>query len=148
MTKKVFTLTPEVSLIEAAKLLAKNKVSGAPVVKDGKLVGIISTSDILKAIEKKIKVKESKVPDIHLLAIILLFSIKDALQYTKHLEKIVKIKVKDVMSKDVYSISPNDTILKAAEIMEKYDINRLPVVEKGKLVGIIARADIIRALVE
>ncbi len=148
MNRKVVYLDPEMNIFEAAKVLAQHNISGAPVVKDGKLVGMLSVSDILKTIKKKVKIKESEIPEFHLLTVTLLFTIKEKVEFTKYLEKVSKIKVKKIMSKVVYSVKPEDTVLKAAEIMEKHDVNRLPVVKDGKLVGIIARADIIRALVE
>jgi CBS domain-containing protein len=64
------------------------------------------------------------------------------------MKKISKVKVKDVMSTRVVCISPEASIIEAASLMEKNDVNRLPVVENDKLVGIIAREDLVKAIIE
>ena len=65
------------------------------------------------------------------------------------MRSIGKLKVKDLMNKKVFSVKPEDTILEAARIMSKKDIRRLPVIDgSGKLVGIISRTDILKALVK
>ncbi len=80
---------------------------------------------------------------------ILLFSFIEHLSKLKNeLQRISKIKVKDIMSKRIVFISSDASLLEAASVMEKKDINRLPVIDDDKLVGIIARADLIRALCE
>ena len=61
----------------------------------------------------------------------------------KALENMGNIPVGDIMTKRVYTISPGDSIERAAEMMTKHDINRLPVIEGSKLVGIIMGGDII-----
>jgi CBS domain-containing protein len=64
------------------------------------------------------------------------------------LKRISRTKVKDVMSKRAVFISPEENLFDAADLMERKDVNRLPVVDKEKLVGIITRADLIKALVK
>ena len=66
----------------------------------------------------------------------------------KELKKITRIKIRDVMTKTVITIKPNATLVEIANIIEKNDVNRLPVVnDKGKLIGIVTRADVIKGLV-
>ena len=67
--------------------------------------------------------------------------------FKKELKKIAAIKIKDVMSKNVITVSSTSTIIEVAELMEKHDVNRLPVVDDGKIIGIVARADIIKSLI-
>ena len=67
--------------------------------------------------------------------------------FKKELKKITATKIKDVMTKEVIVISSSQTIIDVAELMEKHDVNRLPVVDDGKIVGIVARADIIKSLI-
>ena len=145
MSKNIIKFSPEDSIFKVAKVLSKKNISGAPVVKNGKLVGIISESDIVKFMRINLPIKSEK-PAI--LSLILAALIKDHLQFKKELKRISKFKVENVMSKDVITISPEDTILDAATQMAKHDIHRLPVVKNGKLVGIITRADLIKALLE
>ena len=64
-----------------------------------------------------------------------------------HAKKVAELKVKDLMTKKVFYVEPTDTIEEAARIMSEKDVRRLPVIENGKLVGIISRTDILRALV-
>jgi CBS domain-containing protein len=66
----------------------------------------------------------------------------------KELKNIGKVKVGDVMNKHVVCVSPETSLPEVAEIMDKYDIHRVPVVENGKLVGIISRSDLIRSLIK
>jgi len=70
------------------------------------------------------------------------------LNVRKDVERMTKVRVKDVMSGDVVAVSPDESIFDAAEKMDEHDINRLPVVHNGRLVGIIARSDLVKALVE
>ena len=149
MNKKVITISPDDTIFEAARKLCKYKISGAPVIKDGKLVGVISVSDIVRFLD----IKLSGLPKIQtpgLSAIILaLFQMKKIhSNFKKELEKLKCFKVCEVMTKEVVTINPSASLIEAAELMDRYDVNRLPVVSKGKLVGIVARADLIKALVE
>ena len=67
--------------------------------------------------------------------------------FKKELKKITATKIKEVMTKEVITISSSQTIVDVAELMEKHDVNRLPVVDNGKIVGIVSRADIIKSLI-
>jgi len=73
---------------------------------------------------------------------------KDYLDFKKELERISKLEVRHMMSKDVVAIKPDSNLQEIAEIMDKNDVNRLPVIENNKLIGIISRADLIKALIE
>lgn len=125
MTKKVITLSPNQTIKDAFECFSNNKISGAPVVEQGKLVGIISESDLVK-----------KVGD---LTSILKEGIKEA-------EEKLEIKIKEIMTKEVKFLGPEDTVWKAIKLMNKHDINRLPVMEKERLVGLVSRADLVSAI--
>ncbi len=62
------------------------------------------------------------------------------------LEDIGSKPISDIMKEDVYTVSPSNSVQDASAIITKHKINRLPVVEDGKIVGIITRGDIIRGL--
>ena len=64
------------------------------------------------------------------------------------LEDVGSKPVTEIMEKDVYTVSPDDSIEEASTIITKHKVNRLPVIEKGVMVGIITRGDIIRGLGE
>lgn len=145
MSKKVIKFSPEASIFDVAKVLAQKNISGAPVVEKGKIVGIISETDIVKFMQLKIPSAKIEIPSI---SFMLASLIKDHFQFKKELKRISEFKVKNIMSKSVVTISPDETILEAATKMAEHDINRLPVVENGKVIGIISRADLIKALLE
>jgi CBS domain-containing protein len=88
-----------------------------------------------------------ELPSLSLLFLDLVKTGKDFVELKKDIKKIENVKIKNIMSKKVVSIHPEASIFDAAELMDKHDVNRLPVIENGKLVGIVARADIIKAIV-
>ena len=148
MQRKVICFKPNDSIYKVAEILSKKHISGAPVISKRKVVGIISETDIIKFLHVNLPLDSEITHEPHLLSLILLNFIKNQVKFKKEIEKISKIKVKDIMSKSVVSVNPNATLIEAAELMEKYDVNRLPVVEKGKLKGIISKSDLIRALID
>jgi len=126
MTKNVITISPESSLEEAIDIFSENNISGAPVVKNKKIVGVLSDSDILKRIGLKN-----------------LFSLKPG--DVEKIKKTISGTVEDIMKKSVYSINEEEDVSKAIKIMNEKDVNRLPVVDKkGNLVGILTRGDVVR----
>jgi CBS domain-containing protein len=150
MNSRVIYFSPEDSIFEVVRVFSREKISGAPVVKNEKVVGVISNSDIVKFIHtklaKKLGIQEMMSTSLLLLNIARLS--KDYLTLKKDCDRISKTKVKDVMSKEVLIVSPDTVLIDIADIMERKDINRLPVVEKNKLIGMVCRADVIRALIE
>lgn len=149
MNEDVIFLSPDNTIFEAAKLLAQFDIAGAPVVRNDKIVGILSISDIIKFID----IKLGKLPKIDglglssfLLALLKMKKLHSDFQ--KELDKITKSTVNEVMTKNVIMVSLSSTLIEAAELMEKHNVNRLPVVSEGKLVGIVARADLIKALID
>ena len=144
MSKRVITVDPETEIKDAVKIMAENNISGLVVVERGKIVGILSESDILKVLKSSFpEIKTTNV------TLTLLLLIKKGLEFYKQAKSIAKLKVKDLMTKNVISIKPDNTIEEAATIMCEKDIRRLPVVdEDGNLIGIISRTDILKSLVK
>ncbi|MCD6403330.1 MAG: CBS domain-containing protein [Candidatus Aenigmarchaeota archaeon] len=125
MTTNVKAVKEDDTLKDVVELFARHKISGAPVVKGRKVVGVISESDIVRVIGK------DNVFDIH------------------DIELLEKTKVKKVMNKKPIVVNENDSLEYAITLMTKKDVNRLPVVnKKGELVGIVARADVVRGMLE
>ena len=148
MNKKVVYFSPEDSVFDVAKILAELDISGGPVVEKGKVVGVITLSDILRYLT--VNVVEPKVvnPSLTEILLTLLKLGKNQAEFRKEMEKLKSWKVKDVMSRNVVTIHQNSDLVEAATLMEKHKVNRLPVVDKkGRLVGIIARADLVKAIV-
>ncbi|HID19959.1 MAG TPA: CBS domain-containing protein [Methanophagales archaeon] len=148
MTTDVITFKSSDKIHQVAETLRANRISGAPVIDDQrKVIGVISEADIMKL------TATVPFPDIDPLNPFPVFSLTS---YRKKVEKIpdeietlFEGSVKDVMTKDPVTISPEDSILDAARVMHKRDFNRIPVIdEAGKLVGLIAREDIMGLFVK
>jgi CBS domain-containing protein len=145
MNDKPVTCQMEDSIVLAARLMKDNKISGMPVLDGGRLVGIISESDLLGLLTS------SDEGQLWLPSPFEIFEIpfRDIVKWERmhgSIEDISKKKVSEVMHRDVHKISPGDSIQEAALVMTRHRINRLPVVENGKLVGIVTRGDIITGL--
>jgi len=137
--KKVDSVTPNSTLLEAAKFIFGHNHKGLPVVegKSKKLVGFITEQDILSLL----------FPSIHDL-IEDYVHVKDFEIMEKNVKEVMTKKVKDVMSRIIIAIHVEEPLLQAESIMKLKDISRLPVVDsKGNLIGIISKGDIFRALV-
>lgn len=135
MTKDVKTVAPDTPLREVARILAESKISGIPVVEDGKVVGVISEADIL--------VKEGgQRPGRGGLLGLLLDDRRD-------LETKLQARTAgEAMTSPAITIGPKRTVTEAATRMVEEKVNRLPVVDdEGNLVGIVTRADLVRAFV-
>ena len=108
MTRDVVTVGQTLAVRELAKVFVKNRISGAPVVnKSGKIIGVVSETDILT--------KKGK-------------------------------EVKNIMSRKVIQVDEQTAVEAIASLMIHHNIKRVPVMEEGKLLGIVSRADIIRAI--
>lgn len=144
MTKDAVTVKPDDTLEYLLDLMAKNNISGCPVVSRKNVIGVISQTDILKLIDVHSKIQT---PDSVLFPLILAVIKSEHYDSLKEaLKDILNLKVKDFMSKIVVTIDVDEDIYTAARLMNKNDVNRLPVLDEKKFVGIIARGDIIRAL--
>lgn len=141
MTKNTVAVRPDHTIHDLLKILSENNISGCPVVnKNGKLVGIIGQTDVIKLIDVYSKIHKNP----KLLPMVIA-SVSGG-KMDSIVSKILSMKVKEFMQKEVVTISHDERILDAAKLMNKHDIDRLPVVENSKLVGIITRADIIKSM--
>ncbi|WP_321917308.1 MULTISPECIES: CBS domain-containing protein [unclassified Paraburkholderia] len=138
MTTDVITVRPNASIFEAATLLADHHISGIPVVDDsGAVVGILSESDLLHRVETG-----TGKPQRSWFGEFLHSTRKLAGEYLKE----NAVKVDDVMTANVVSVSPSTPLSEIADVLERLRIKRVPVLDQGKLVGIVSRANLIRAL--
>ncbi|MCX5705402.1 MAG: CBS domain-containing protein [Candidatus Omnitrophica bacterium] len=139
MTKKVITVRPEMDIHKLAKLFMKKNISGAPVInKSGKLLGVVREEGLIFQDKK-----------VHLPTFINLsfgFLTLGANRYNEEIKKITASKVSSIMEKDIVAIRPNTEIEDVATLMIEKEIYYLPVVEKNKLVGVITKKDIVRAI--
>jgi CBS domain-containing protein len=140
------TVQAEAPVSEAARLLRENKISGMPVLDGEKLVGVVSESDLLRLLSV-----EEKEGGLWLPSPFEIFEVpfRDLIKWEKMhaaLDEIPKKNVERVMSRNLHEVGPDDSVEEAAGIMTRHRINRLPVVENGRLVGIVTRGDIISGL--
>ncbi len=147
MNKKVFSISPDEGISKVIESFSKKGISGLPVIKEDKLVGIITDCDIIKKLNKKTpKIHFASSHDFILIAAGLK-SRNNSEKLKKEMEILKKFKVKDFMTKELYTVEENEDFREAAGLMNKKKINRIPVLnKKGKMVGIVARQDIIKAL--
>ncbi len=130
------TLGPQSTVEEAIKLFAEERVSGAPVVEDGQLVGIITEGDL---IFQDADVKAPGFLDI-LGGIV---PLGDTDEYRREALKSAGVTVGEVMTDDPVTVTPEATLAETATIMADRRKKILPVVEGGRLVGVITRMDIL-----
>jgi acetoin utilization protein AcuB len=126
MSKDLVTVDEDTSIMKASKVMKQNDIQHLPVLRKGRLVGIVSDRDLKEATPSK-----ATTLDIHEMYYLL--------------DKIV---VKSLMSKTLFTIAPGDTVEKAAAVMLKNHISALPVVDaRGALAGILTKGDVFRAFV-
>lgn len=136
MTKNVISISEDTSIVDAARLMLQHQISGLPVVKDGKLTGILSESDFIRRAEIGTQRKRSRW---------LQFLVGPGKAATEFVEEHGR-KAGDVMTRDPYTIKEDTSLSDAVEIMESKNIKRLPVVRDQKLVGIVTRSNLLKAV--
>ncbi len=140
MTREVVTVTPETSIDDLSKILENRNIGGVPVVAaDGRLVGIITQSDLVERVRQLELPPAINILDLHIF-----------LQIPSHqlrkLEKMLGTTVADVMTPKPVTVNLDTPVSEIAALMAKQQVHTLPVMEGGKLVGIIGKMDLVRAL--
>ena len=129
MTEQVITVTPDTPIAEAAWLMLHHRISGLPVRdRDGAVVGIITEGDLLHRTETGTQR--------HATWLEFLIAGRLAQDYTNANAR----KVGEVMRTEVVTAAPQDPISDIVRLMERHRIKRVPVVENGRLLGIVSRA--------
>lgn len=123
MTATPVTLPPDTSCKDALKVMRRNRIRRVPVMDDGQLVGIVSERDLLRVLPGTVDETCS-------------------VAGKSNLEK----PIGQIMKKEVKTLQPNDYLDTAARIMLQYKIGGIPVVEQGRLKGIITESDIFKAI--
>jgi CBS domain-containing protein len=137
MSTDIFTVSPKDSLHTVSRVFADTETSGAPVVDEiGRIVGIVSEHDIVTYLSKfedtgKGDIDPKELP--HLAHIYIQASTTP---------------VEEVMTTDVITAKPETSIDMIARLMTENNINRVPIVVKGKLVGMVSRVDILRNIAQ
>jgi CBS domain-containing protein len=141
MTKDVFTVTTGTSIRDLAEIMTHNRIGSVPVVdENGALIGIVTESDLIE---------QDK--NFHIPTVISLFDwviyLESEKKFEKELKRMTAQTVGDIYTKEVVTVKPTTPITELADIMSGKKIHSLPVVEEGKLVGIVSRIDLIRSMV-
>lgn len=138
MTRSVVSVSQSAPLKEVAQALIENEISGVPVVDvDGAVLGVVSEGDLL--------VKEQGPDAIHHRP--LARFIGESAESRAQLVKLEAVTAAEAMSTPAVTIASGRPVHEAAAIMTSRGVNRLPVVDDGRLVGIVSRADLVRAYV-
>lgn len=137
MTKSPIVISPQAKVSEAATMMLEKRISGLPVVDLGnRLVGIITEGDFLRRGELGTERRHSWLRGW------LTSPGKLAEDYVRTHGR----RIDEVMTTSLVTISPTASLSEAVDLMERHDVKRLPVVSEGVLVGIVSRADVLRAL--
>ncbi len=126
MKREPITISPETGILEASRLLRQYKIRHLPVVKGGRLVGILTDRDLKR-------VSPSPATSLSVYEVNYLLD---------------RLEAKEVMTKQVVTVTPKTTIEEAAKLLLASKIGGLPVVEGDVLVGIVTETDVLEALVE
>ena len=133
MTRSVKTVAPSTPLKQVAALLAEHRISGVPVCDaDGHVLGVVSEADILRK-ERGVERAGGRISR--------LLDPPDAAELAKAQARTAE----EAMTAPAVTVGPFRLTHEAARLMLEHGINRLPVVRDGKLVGIVTRADLVRA---
>jgi CBS domain-containing protein len=150
MTRDVVSLSPEMTLEVAAERLVQREISGAPVVDEhGHLLGILSESDILrrlKQIAEDTLGKRYLTSRVHSLDLLAFLGEREHAAVEQVYRQLRSSKVAEVMTRHTVAVKPTDSLEFVAATMIEHDVNRLPVVDADRVVGIITRADLARVL--
>lgn len=142
MTREVQTVTPDTPVKQFALFLLEHKISGAPVLDgSGKVVGMATESDLI-----------FRDAAVHLPTVVTIFDsiiyLEDPRKFQHELHKIIGGKVEDIMSRDVVAIQPGTLLTEMATLMQEKRRHLLPVLDQGRLVGIVGKADLVRAIAQ
>ncbi len=140
MTTDVVAVTTDTSLKELAKKFVETRYSNMPVLdENGELVGIISETDLV----------EQQRP-MHIPTVMALFDwvfyLDSEKKFKEEVDRVTATTVGELCSRNVVTCSPDDSVRDLAGLMSKHKVHLLPVVEQGKMVGVVARLDLIRAM--
>ena len=137
MTREVVSVAPDASVMEAVRLMLQHRISGLPVIDaSGKLQGVVTEGDFLRRVETGTERKRSRLVEF------LLGPGRLATDYVQATGR----KVDEVMTPDVRTVSEDEQLEKVVHLMERYRIKRVPVVRGDRVVGIVTRANLMRAL--
>jgi len=138
MTRSVITIKPEATIVEAADIMLQRHVSGLPVVDEtDRLIGVVSEGDLIRRSEIGTQRKRGRW---------LKFLLGPGQSATDFIHEHGR-RVSEVMTRSPLTITEDTPLVEIADLMEKNNIKRLPVVRGDKVVGIVSRANLMQAVV-
>jgi CBS-domain-containing membrane protein len=141
MTTTVITLSLETGIIEAAKLLLEHGINGAPVLDEGRVVGILCQSDLVA--------QQKQIPLPSLFSLLGGYiPLTSAKHWEKEVRKIAALTVADAMTPHTVSVAPDTPLDTIAGLMVDKNLHTLPVIENDRLVGIIGKKDMLKTLLK
>ena len=142
MTRDVIKVHPEASVSEIARLMSENSISGLPVVDEKDAVlGVVTELDMV------LRNTHFKLPAFFTwLDATIYFESSQHIQ--QRLQRMLGVTAREIMSQPAITIGADATIEELAEIMVDRHVNPIPVIDRGRLAGIVSRADIIRLMVK
>jgi CBS domain-containing protein len=148
MVREVFTVSPGLVLLELERELAAHRITGAPVLEHGRVVGIVSRADI----DARLFREQS------LSAATAVFYQQADLEgpappepsdpAAEALESLRYLHVRDVMTRELLAVAPDDPLPEVARLMRDRRVHRVLVLDAGRLVGIVSSFDVVRAVAE
>lgn len=138
MTFPVVTIGPDTRVRAIAELLVKHRISGVPVVDGGRLAGFVSEGDLLHRQE----IGTDREPPARSWWLRLLSAGSSPADYVKS----HAVRARDIMTREVVSVSPHTSLAEIAALLERHGIKRVPVLSGAQLVGIVSRANLVQAI--
>ena len=140
MTSDVITTTRDQPIKELSELFVTHKINGVPVVDDnGGVIGVVTQGDLIE------QQKNLHIPTVIALFDAVLF-IESAKKFEEEAKKLTGKTVNDIYHRNPISVTPRTEANEVATLMAEKDVHTVPVVDGGKLVGIIGKIDIIKGI--
>jgi CBS-domain-containing membrane protein len=142
MTRDVITVKKETTIRELAELFNRHRISSAPVVDDnGEMIGIVTETDLIE---------QDK--NLHIPTVISLFDwviyLESDKKFEKALKKMTGQTVGEIYSEEFVKVTPATPISDVADILSSRKMNAIPVLDGNRIVGIVARIDLIRTMIK
>ena len=137
MSQRGLSISKDVSLKEAVQIMIREKTNGLVVTEDDKVVGIVSSWDLIRHVVPDYLEDEGGS----------LGSFEAEPEFAKRAQQVAEDKVEKLMTKNVHTVKPDDTLMEAATMLSEHGIRQLPVVDDNfKLIGYINRTDLKAAI--
>lgn len=142
MTRKILTVRKDLPIKDLSKIFIENKVNGIPVVDENdKIIGVVTEEDLIE---------QNK--NLHIPTVIALFDaviyLESNKKFDEEVKKLTGTTVADIYTAKTVTITPDTPLNDCATLMAEKNIHTLPVLENGKLVGIVGKIDLIRGMAQ